>query len=75
MKAHVRSKHGLDVDEYRDKWNLPASYPTIAKTYRDSLTERAKNFGLPARMRAAREAKAIKRGKPAFKSVGGKANG
>jgi predicted transcriptional regulator len=75
MKAHLRAQHQLSPDQYRDKWSLPASYPMVARNHYLALSGRARDGDLPARMRAAREAKREKGGKPPLKSVGGRAHG
>lgn len=33
LKRHLRVRYGLTPDEYRDKWDLPISYPMVAPSY------------------------------------------
>jgi predicted transcriptional regulator len=38
--------HGLTPDEYRKRYNLPASYPMTAPSYSEQRREMAKKIGL-----------------------------
>ena len=33
LKRHLRTAHGLTINEYRERWNLPADYPVVAADY------------------------------------------
>jgi predicted transcriptional regulator len=57
LKRHVRTTHRLSLKEYREKWNLPWTYPTTAANYSQQRSSLAKKFGL---------------GKPRFKRNGKK---
>ncbi|TCM12999.1 MucR family transcriptional regulator [Novosphingobium sp. PhB165] len=46
IKRHLTTDHQLTVEEYRRRWNLPASYPTIAPDYAERRRELAKTIGL-----------------------------
>ena len=37
---------GMTPDEYREKWNIPASYPMVAPAYSASRSSLAKSMGL-----------------------------
>ena len=37
---------GMTPDQYREKWNLPASYPMVAPAYSASRSSLAKSMGL-----------------------------
>ena len=54
LRRHLRVAHGLDVTDYRIRWNLPADYPVTAPRYstRRSSMAKAMRFG---RRRATRE--------------------
>lgn len=45
LKRHLAS-HGLTPDAYRSRYNLPASYPTVAPAYADKRREVAQQLGL-----------------------------
>ena len=47
LKIHLRKAHGLTPTEYRDKWNLSASYPMTAPASSDKKSQiaRASRFG------------------------------
>ena len=45
LKRHV-SRHGLDMKSYRERYGLPADYPSVAASYSASRSEMAKNLGL-----------------------------
>lgn len=45
LKRHL-SAHGLTPDEYRQRYNLPASYPMVAPAYSEQRREVAKRLGL-----------------------------
>lgn len=46
LKRHVASAHGLTVDEYRERWNLPSTYPMVAPNYSKARATMAKKIGL-----------------------------
>ncbi len=46
LKRHLFTAHGLGVNEYRERWKLPADYPMVAPNYAAVRSELAKTFGL-----------------------------
>lgn len=46
IKRHLRSVHGLTPTQYRQKWNLPGSYPMVAPGYTKIRSKIAKDLGL-----------------------------
>ena len=46
LKRHIGSAHGLTPAAYREKWNLPASYPMVSANYAAVRSELAKQIGL-----------------------------
>jgi predicted transcriptional regulator len=46
LRRHLRGAHGLDVTNYRTRWNLPADYPLIAPSYSARRSTIAKEIGL-----------------------------
>lgn len=77
LKRHLTSDHGLSVEEYRARWNLPATYPMVSAEYAERRRELAKSIGLgrnqaaeaPAPVAAAKPAKVTAKAakKPAAK--------
>lgn len=46
LKRHLRTDHGMTPNQYRAKWELPASYPMTAPNYASHRSKLAKEFGL-----------------------------
>ena len=46
LKRHLMTDHGMTPDEYRVRWNLPASYPMVASDYAEKRRDLAKKIGL-----------------------------
>ena len=46
LKRHLATDHGLSIDEYRQKWGLPADYPVVAPAYAEVRSSLAKAIGL-----------------------------
>ena len=46
LKRHLMSSHGLTPEAYRDRYNLPASYPLVAPEYAKQRSKLAKKIGL-----------------------------
>lgn len=46
LKRHLSTDHGLSIDEYRARFNLPADYPMVAPDYAEKRRELAKKIGL-----------------------------
>ena len=53
LKRHLATDHGMTPDEYRAKWNLPASYPMVAPEYAATRSQLAKDMGLGRKVEAA----------------------
>ena len=49
LRRHLQVQHGLSVDEYRARWNLPSDHPVIAPAYSQRRSEMAKGIGLGRR--------------------------
>lgn len=45
LKRHLTT-HGLDFDGYRQRFGLPADYPTVAASYSAQRSDLAKSLGL-----------------------------
>lgn len=46
LKRHLRTAHGLTVEEYRERWNLPPDYPMVAADYSAQRSKMAVKIGL-----------------------------
>ena len=46
LKRHLMTHYGLTPDQYREKWGLDASYPTVAPNYAAARSQLAKKMGL-----------------------------
>lgn len=46
LKRHLMTHHGLAVDEYKARWNLPADYPVVAPAYAEKRRDLAVKIGL-----------------------------
>lgn len=49
LRRHVLASHGLSVDGYKAKWELPADYPMVAPDYAKQRSTLAKQMGLGRR--------------------------
>jgi predicted transcriptional regulator len=52
LKRHLATDHGMTPEEYRDKWNLPPSYPMVAPEYAATRSQLAKDSGLGRKVEA-----------------------
>ena len=46
LKRHLNTDHKLTPTEYRQKWDLPSSYPIVAPDYAKTRSTLAKKIGL-----------------------------
>jgi predicted transcriptional regulator len=46
LKRHLMTEHGLSIDQYRSKYNLPGTYPMVAPDYAKTRSSLAKQMGL-----------------------------
>ena len=46
LKQHLRVQHGMTPQQYREKWDLPDSYPMAAPSYARARSDLAKSMGL-----------------------------
>ena len=54
LRRHLATCHGLSIDQYRARWNLPREHPITAPGYSERRSSMAKQIGL-GRRRASRE--------------------
>lgn len=50
LKRHL-SRHGMTMDDYRQRYGLPSDYPSVAPNYSAARSEMAKKLGLGAQRR------------------------
>src|SRR6266481_134851 len=55
LRRHVATGHGLDVDQYRARWNLSRDHPMVALGYSERRSGLAKQIGLGRGRGASRE--------------------
>ncbi|MEM7023988.1 MAG: MucR family transcriptional regulator [Pseudomonadota bacterium] len=46
LKRYLRTRYDMSPQEYRERWNLPASYPMVAPNYARLRAEMAHRIGL-----------------------------
>ena len=46
LKRHLQASYGMTPEQYRRKWDLPASYPMVAPNYASRRSELSKRIGL-----------------------------
>jgi predicted transcriptional regulator len=56
VRRHLATGHGLSVDQYRTRWNLPREHPMVAPGYSERRSSLAKQIGLGQGRRASPEA-------------------
>ena len=49
LRRHLRVAHGLEVAQYRARWNLPPDHPVTAPAYSNRRSVMAKAIGLGRR--------------------------
>lgn len=46
LKRHLMSAHQMTLEQYRERWGLPTSYPMVAPKYAKTCSALAKSLGL-----------------------------
>ncbi len=46
LKRHLKTKYNMTPEQYREKWNLPVTYPMVAPEYAKARSRLAKEMGL-----------------------------
>jgi predicted transcriptional regulator len=46
LKRHLNTTYGMTLEHYKERWNLPKDYPTVAPNYAKRRSEIAHSFGL-----------------------------
>jgi predicted transcriptional regulator len=60
LKRHLMTDHKLTPEQYRQRWELPFSYPLVAPNYAKLRSTLAKKIGLGQKGRAARTRAGLK---------------
>ena len=55
LKRHLATGHGLSVEQYRVRWNLPREHPMTAPSYSEQRSSLPKQIGLGRGRSASRE--------------------
>jgi predicted transcriptional regulator len=55
LKRHLKTAFNMTPEQYRERWNLPASYPMVAPNYARQRSNLAKKIGLGTKPRARRK--------------------
>lgn len=53
LKRHIMTHYGLTPEQYREKWDLDASYPMVAPNYAKARSNLARSMGLGRKRKAA----------------------
>ncbi len=51
LKRYLKRNHGLSIEDYRERWNLPDDYPVVAPNYSKERRKLAKEIGLGVKFR------------------------
>ena len=51
LKRHLKTAFNMTPEQYRERWNLPASYPMVAPNYARQRSNLAKKIGLGTKPR------------------------
>ena len=54
LKRHLMTHYGLTPDQYREKWDLDATYPMVAPSYASARSALAKKMGLGRKRKTTR---------------------
>ena len=54
LKRHLRTRHDVTPEKYRQRWGLPSDYPLVAPSYARQRSELAKKIGLGTKRRRRR---------------------
>lgn len=54
LKRHLKTAYNMSVEQYRERWGLPADYPMVAPIYAKHRSKLAKQIGLGTKSRSAK---------------------
>lgn len=46
LKRHLKTMYNMTIDQYKERWNLPADYPVVSPSYARRRSHIAKTTGL-----------------------------
>ena len=46
LRRHIRTEHGLEEADYKERWELPKNLKLVAKSYSEQRSQMAKQIGL-----------------------------
>jgi predicted transcriptional regulator len=46
LRRHLMADHKMTAEQYRQRWELPSTYPLVAPDYAKTRSSLAKKFGL-----------------------------
>ena len=46
LKRHLNTVYGMTLEQYKERWGLPADYPVVSPSYARRRSQIAKNTGL-----------------------------
>lgn len=52
LKRHLKSAYNMTPEQYRERWNLPSSYPMVAPNYAKRRSSLAMKIGLGRKRKA-----------------------
>ncbi len=58
LKRHLRTSYNMTPEQYRERWNLPATYPMVAPNYAKRRQNIAKSIGLGTHRKGTKKAAA-----------------
>ena len=64
LRRHLARDHQMTPEEYRAKWNLPASFPMVAADYAAKRSQIAKDIGLGRKVKVVPSPQKRKPGRP-----------
>lgn len=64
LKRHLMTHYQMTPDQYREKWNLPASYPMVAPNYAERRRALAHEIGLGRKAGTKAPVAVVASGKP-----------
>ena len=61
LRRHLMTDHKMTPEQYRQRWELPPSYPLVAPDYAKIRSSLAKKFGLGRKTEAPKKAARVSR--------------
>ncbi len=58
LKRHLKTAYNMTPEQYRERWNLPSTYPMVAPNYAKRRSSIAKDIGLGTHTKGQKQAAA-----------------